>query len=111
MEASVLGLILDSSIIVEAERKGHTVEQFLHDVKENKSLAKSQRSQRNPATDLRTSSGGRRCWFPARPEVAGEARDDGFPIFPVELDQFPMMPATRDISCSSVMSGNMPERG
>ena len=33
MESALLGLILDSSVIVEAERKGQTVEQLLEQVK------------------------------------------------------------------------------
>jgi predicted nucleic acid-binding protein len=35
MEPAVLGLILDSSIIIEAERKGQTVEQLLKQIKQN----------------------------------------------------------------------------
>lgn len=34
MEPAILGLILDSSIIIEAERKGHSVEQLLEHLKE-----------------------------------------------------------------------------
>ena len=34
MESALLGLILDSSVIIEAERKGHSVEQLLEHVKE-----------------------------------------------------------------------------
>jgi predicted nucleic acid-binding protein len=33
MESALLGLILDSSVIVEAERKGQTVEQLLEQVR------------------------------------------------------------------------------
>jgi predicted nucleic acid-binding protein len=33
MESALLGLILDSSVIIEAERKGQTVEQLLEQVK------------------------------------------------------------------------------
>jgi predicted nucleic acid-binding protein len=35
MESTLLGLVLDSSIIIEAERKGQTVEQLLEHVKES----------------------------------------------------------------------------
>ncbi|HEX3744369.1 MAG TPA: PIN domain-containing protein [Bryobacteraceae bacterium] len=35
MESTLLGLILDSSIIIEAERKGETVEQLLERVKKS----------------------------------------------------------------------------
>jgi predicted nucleic acid-binding protein len=35
MESTVLGLVLDSSIIIEAERKGQTVEQLLEHIKES----------------------------------------------------------------------------
>ncbi len=35
MESTLLGLVLDSSIIIEAERKGQTVEQLLEYVKES----------------------------------------------------------------------------
>lgn len=34
MESTLLGLILDSSVIIEAERKGHSVEQLLEHLKE-----------------------------------------------------------------------------
>jgi predicted nucleic acid-binding protein len=33
MESTLLGLVLDSSIIIEAERKGQTVEQLLEHVR------------------------------------------------------------------------------
>ena len=33
MESALLGLILDSSVIIEAEREGQTVEQLLEQVK------------------------------------------------------------------------------
>ena len=35
MESTLLGLVLDSSIIIEAERKGQTVEQLLEHIKES----------------------------------------------------------------------------
>jgi predicted nucleic acid-binding protein len=35
MESTLLGLVLDSSIIIDAERKGQTVEQLLEHVKES----------------------------------------------------------------------------
>jgi tRNA(fMet)-specific endonuclease VapC len=34
MESAFLGLVLDSSIVIEAERKGHTVEQLLEQVRQ-----------------------------------------------------------------------------